>query len=69
MIVERFTWHVKPGHQHEFVELIKAERERIGAVTLRIYVPFFGPHNVVIGEIEFQSKEEQGDFWESYQNS
>ena len=32
MIVERFTWHIKPGHQQEFVELVKAERERVGKV-------------------------------------
>ena len=66
MFVERFTWHVKPGHQHEFVELVKAERERIGQVTLCIYAPFFGPHNVVIGEIEFENIEAQDKFWEEW---
>ena len=66
MIVERFTWHVKPGHQPEFVELVKAERERVGEVTLRIYVPFYGPHNVVIGELEFKDTEEQDKFWETW---
>ena len=66
MIVERFTWHVKPGHTPEFVELVKAERERVGEVTLRLYVPFFGPHNVVIGEIEFENTEEQDKYWEGW---
>jgi hypothetical protein len=66
MIVERFTWHVKPGRQQEFVELVKAERERAGEGTLRIYVPFFGPHNVVIAEIEFENTEEQDRFWEEW---
>jgi hypothetical protein len=66
MIVERFTWHVKPGHQQEFVELVKGERERIGKAEVRIYVPFYGPHNVVIGELEFETLEDQDGFWQEW---
>ena len=60
MIAIRYTVVVKSGRMQQVVALIKAERERIrstgiGRAAARIYVPQFGPTNIVAWEDEYEN--------------
>jgi len=66
MLVERFTWHVKPGCVDEFTELLDAERQRYDKATARIYTSYIGPNNTVMWEGEFEDEEERQAFWEEW---
>ena len=63
MIVQRETFKVRPGHMSEFIELIKAEDERVGR-TDRIYHVEWGARDTVIVEFEFETEEERQKFWD-----
>lgn len=66
-IVERFTWKVKWGHEDEFLELTKAERERFGESDdhgiYRLFTCNFGPMSTVIGDWVFENEEQQEKAW------
>ena len=57
MIVERWTWKVKVGCRAEVVKAIKAAVEEIG-LTPRICSFIFGPFDIVISDLEFESEED-----------
>ena len=65
MIVQRLTWLAKRGHVMEAVKLAVAERERTGS-THRIYESYFGPHNTIAVEFEFEDFEELETFWSEW---
>lgn len=62
MIVERWTWKVKHGCRDEVIELGKAAVEEFG-VTPRICTFAFGPWDIVISDLEFESEEDRKKLW------
>ena len=66
MLVERFTWHVKPGCVDEFTKLLDAERQRYDKITARIYTSYIGPNNTVMWEGEFEDEKERQAFWDEW---
>ena len=60
MIVDRRTFLVKPGHEVEVVDLIKAGIEGITSYTgaYRIYMPDIGPYGMVVVEWEHEDLQE-----------
>ena len=64
MLVNRRTFKIKRGCSGEAVELVKAEAKRhVAPHAFRLYVPRFGPFDVLILEWEFESLEEHERFW------
>jgi hypothetical protein len=64
MIIERFTWKV--GHQQmdEFIKSVKAMVEKAGWTT-RICTFMFGPMDIVIHDLEFETEEDRQKYWTS----
>jgi len=62
MIVERWTWKVKQWCRDEVVELTKAMVEEMG-LTPRICTFTFGPWDVVMSDLEFESEEDRIEWW------
>ena len=63
MIVERLTFKVKVGCRAKFIELTKAVVEEAG-MTSRVFSYRFGPHDIVISDLEFESMEDHRKFWD-----
>jgi hypothetical protein len=71
MIVNRRTFHVKPGCESQAVEWLsneaKAEKARGGFLGhVRIYVTSIGQFDQVAFEIEFESLAEYETFWATW---
>ena len=62
MIVERWTWKVKPGCQDEMIKLLKALIEETG-LTPRVWTFRFGPGDIVGSDIEFETEEDRQKWW------
>ena len=67
MIAERFTFKAKLGSPDKAVELLKAQRERRGDASIRIYRTRFGQGQRVMWEKEFQDLAELEEFWDDLQ--
>ena len=65
MIVERITVRAKPGRLRELVELFKAEADRVDAPA-RICTFAFGPRDVLVDELTFESEDERQSFWDDW---
>jgi hypothetical protein len=59
------TFRAKPGRLMEMIELLKAERERIGG-TSRIYSYLYGPRDVMVNELTFETEQERQKFWDEW---
>ena len=69
MIVERRTFFVKPGHEAEVVDLIKAgiEGNTIYTGSYRIYLPDIGPYGEVVVEWEYEDLQEMRAAWQAWE--
>ena len=57
MLVERFSWRAKLGHQAELVALLRDTFSEDSTPTIRVYTPLSGPRTGVIAELEYESWE------------
>jgi len=66
MIIERFTWKVRhtSQQQEEFIKSVKAMVEK-GGWTGRTCTFMFGPSDIVIQDLEFETEEDRQEFWAS----
>lgn len=62
MVVNRHTWKVSHLHHQEFIELLKALHAGLG-VKSRIYTFVFGDVDSVIADLEFETMEDESQFW------
>ena len=58
MIVHRMTWKMKLDCRSEFIELTKAMLEEAG-VTHRVCSFIFGPYDVVLVDLEFETEQDR----------
>jgi len=65
VFINRITSKVKPGAMGEVVKLAKAEIERMGNKAT-VYTPYFGPSDVVVFDLEFESLEACRKMWEEW---
>ena len=63
MIVERWTWEVRPDNQSEVIESLKALVKALG-FTPRICTYRFGAVDKVVSDIEFESFLDREKWWE-----
>jgi hypothetical protein len=64
MILQRLTFHVKPGRMDEVVEMLKAADEVLGSTDIsRIYTPNIGQFDVVVNDLEFENLAELDALW------
>ena len=63
MIVQRYTFKVKPGCKGDFIQLTKALVEESGR-TPRVCSYTFGPYHTVISDLEFESEEDMRKYWD-----
>jgi len=68
MIVERWTWQVKPARQSEFIELVKATVEALG-LTPRVCSYRFGAVDTVSSDLEFETFLDRTEWWDNYDPS
>ena len=68
MFLHRITIRSKPGMDPQIVELIKAERQRVGR-PLRIYRSWVGEQDRIAVEIDFGDMAEFQQFWFEYGDS
>ena len=68
MIVERWTYPVKPGCQEAVVKMLKEEIEGNTVFThsYRIYTPDIGPQDVVVVEWEYEDLQEMQADWDAW---
>jgi len=67
MIVERFTWKVKPGYGDQFVELIKAEATKsLTSNKWRLYTPNIRGFDVIACEFEFENLAALEKYWDEW---
>jgi len=66
MIIERFTWKVRHSRQQqeELIKSVKAMVEKAGWTT-RTCTFMFGPSDIVILDLEFETEEDRQKFWAS----
>ena len=71
MFVDRRTYIAKRGYYNELVELWKEARDNPAnfAGAVRIYWPIAGPIDAIVIEYEFESMEEYGKYWSTYELS
>jgi hypothetical protein len=62
MIIERWTWKAKVGCRAEVIELVKAMVEEAG-LTPRVCTYAFGPYQVVISDLEFETEQDRQEWW------
>jgi hypothetical protein len=62
MIVERWTWKVKVGSRAEVIELLKDWVQAAG-LTPRVCTYVYGLYEVVTSDLEFETQEDQNQFW------
>lgn len=65
MIIERWTWVVRPVHQSEVIELLKALVEALG-FTPRICTYRFGAIDKISSDLEFESFLDREEWWEGF---
>jgi hypothetical protein len=65
MIVERWTWTVRPRYQSEVIELLKALVEALG-FTPRICTYRFGATDRVSSELESESYQARAEWWDGF---
>ena len=64
MIVQRFTVLVKRGCMKQVVEMVKAERATYDSPDrFRFYTSSFGPGDLFVQDLEFETLEEQEKHW------
>ena len=68
MVVERWTWQVRPARQSEFIESLKAMVEAIG-FTPRVCTYRFGAVDKVTSELEFESFLDREKWYEAFDRS
>jgi hypothetical protein len=68
MIVERWTWTVRPAHQDEFVGAVKALVEAHG-LTPRVCTYRFGGADRVTSDLKFESFLDREKWWENADRS
>ena len=68
MIIDRLTWKVCHSHHAEFIESVRAMVEKIGSPS-RICTFMFGPMDVVIHDLEFDTEEDRQKFWNDIDSS
>ena len=68
MIVERWTYPVKPGCQEAAVKIPKEETEANTPFkhSYRIYTPGISPQNVVVIEWEYEDLKDMQVCWDSW---
>jgi len=68
MVVERWTFPVKPGCQEEVVKTLREDIvwNPVFDRAYRIYVPFIGPQGVVVVEWEYQDLQEMEACWAAW---
>ena len=69
MVVERWTFPVKPGRGEEVVKILAEELEwhpDIKGQHYRVYRPMFGPQDVVVVEWEFHDLRQQEAAWATW---
>jgi hypothetical protein len=68
MIVERWTFPVKPQYQEAVVNILKEEIEGNTVFTgsYRIYTPHIGPWDVVVVEWEYEDTQELEAVWDAW---
>lgn len=66
MIVERFTFSIKPGNLDEAVNWLKEGRKNIWPFfkNARIYSPYFGERDVIVADADFEDMAEHDKLWE-----
>ena len=62
MIIQRITFPVKVGCRDEFIKLTKAVVAEMG-LTPRVCSYRFGPYDVVISDLVFETEEDRQKFW------
>jgi hypothetical protein len=65
MIIERWTWKAKFGCKDEVIKLVKAMVAEAG-LTPRVSTYLFGPYEVVISELEFETEQDRQEFWDDF---
>ena len=65
MIVERYTWVVKPGRRQDLIQWCKelVGRKELKDYTTRIYSTSFGARNNVVLEVEYETEESRLEYW------
>ena len=68
MIVERLTYHLKPGHVQEALELLKGVRAKLeNPDVMRIYAPNIGPPStLIVVDIEFEDMATRETVWKEW---
>jgi hypothetical protein len=66
MIVERFTWTVKPGYMDKFIELLKAESVKPPQFKWRIYISNISENDTVAEEFEYENLAELEKSWDEW---
>ena len=68
MIVQRITFHVKPGSKPKAIEMIKEAKTRVevphGVLTYTNYIA--GEGHVLIREFKFENIMELEEWWEKF---
>jgi hypothetical protein len=66
MIVERFTFPIKPGNMDEAVNWLKEGRKNIWPFfkNARIYSPLIGEQDVMAADCDFEDMAEHDKLWQ-----
>ena len=63
MVVDRWTWKVKPGHKNEVIEVLKALFKLNGS-TGRVCTQMYGAFDEVSSYEEYETVEDLRKVWE-----
>ena len=68
MIIQRFTWKVKPGCKNKFIDLTKALVQEAG-LTPRVWSFVSEPSDIVGSDLEFETEQDRQTFWDKVDKS